>query len=332
MNGKKTPPNKQEELTLRAEPFLSGEKTPTSNADEFYTLLKDFEGFFNDLEISYELRPLEKIWNQIRLLGEVYASISLYAGIDETNIDIEFGVKNNQTEHIEPKELQTHDVLNMSEYEKFKLRAAPFLLGMKSPIENEDEYIAVHDDLIEVIPSPGFDATVQEVYSDWRPLQKILDSIHLLDDIYRSMSKLNIDENEITIRFKNLNNDKEYTWSDDFQMHIDYVFHSGKVEPTPRIESSILGRTKLVYDNSAPIHKEFTVVVGNVESGMLSAKDTVLINGRAYAVSKIIHTGYNPQTMAYYAESGMNIALVLESEHPCHITEGALVTKKEESE
>lgn len=126
MNDKETPPDKQEELTLCAEPFLSGEKTPTANADEFYTLLRDFEGFFNDLEISDELRPLEKIWNQLRLLDEIYASISLYTDIDETDIDIEFGAQNNHAEHIEPKELQIHDILNMSEYEKFKLRAAPF--------------------------------------------------------------------------------------------------------------------------------------------------------------------------------------------------------------
>ena len=39
MNGKKIPPDKQDELILRAEPFLSGKKTPTTNADEFYTLL-----------------------------------------------------------------------------------------------------------------------------------------------------------------------------------------------------------------------------------------------------------------------------------------------------
>lgn len=333
MNNKEIPTDKQEELTLRAEPFLSGEKTPTANADEFYTLLRDFEGFFNDLEISDELRPLEKIWNQLRLLDEIYASISLYTDIDETDIDIEFGAQNNHAEHIEPKELQIRDILNMSEYEKFKLRAAPFLLGRKSPIENEDEYIAVHDDLVEFMPNPNFrkDASLPEIYSKWHPLQKILDSFHLLDGIYRSMSQLNIDETEITIRFKNLNNDTEYIWSDDFQMRIDYVFHFAEDNPAPKVERSILGRTKLVYDNSAPIHKEFTVVVGKIESGMLSAKDTVLINGRAYDISHIIHTGYNPQDMKYYAEPGMNIALVLESERPCYIIPGSLVTKKEES-
>ncbi|MCI9626447.1 MAG: hypothetical protein HFI90_06655 [Clostridia bacterium] len=34
--------------------------------------------------------------------------------------------------------------------------------------------------------------------------------------------------------------------------------------------------------------------------------------------------------MKEYAEPGVKIALVLESEHPCHITEGVLVTKKQE--
>lgn len=331
MNGKKIPPDKQEELTLRAEPFLSGEKTPTANADEFYTLLGDFKESFDDLEISDEQRPLGKIWNQLRLLDEIYVSISLYVGIEETDIEIEFGAKNNHAEHIGLEELQIHDARNMSEYEKFKLRAAPFLLGKKSPIENEDEYIAVHDELLEVMPHPGFGTTVQKVYSDWRPLKKILESIHLLDDIYRAMSQLNIDESEVSIRFKYLNHDKEYAWSDDFQMRIDYVFHFAEDKPTPKVKGhNIIARHILVYDHSMPTHKEYTLVVGKVECGMLTAKDTVLINGREYDISRIIHTGYKPYDRELYAEPGMNIALVLESEHPCHITEGALVTKKQE--
>ena len=293
-------------------------------------MFADFKEFFNGLEISEEWSSLEKIWNKLRLLNEIYTLISLYIGIDETDIDIEFGAKNNHAEHIGLEELQIHDVLNMSEYEKFKLRAAPFLLGNKSPIENEDEYIAVHDDLVEFMPNPSFNTSLQEIYNQWRPLKKILDSFHLLEDIYQSMSQLNIDENEVTIRFKNLNNDTEYTWSDDFQMHIDYVFHFADDIPTPKVKRAKLGHDKLIYDHSKPTHKEFTVVMGKVECGILSAKDTVLINGRSFDISRIIHTGYKPYNMKKYAEPGMNIALVLESDHPCHIIQGALVTKRKE--
>lgn len=313
MNDKKIPMDKQEELRLRAEPFLSREKTPTANKDEYYILLGDFEEFFNDLKISDEWRPLEKMWNKLRLLDEIYAMVSLYADIDETEIVIEFGDKNNDIECTNTEVIQMN-IDDISEDEILKLRAAPFLLGRKSPIANADEYIAVHDDLVEFMPLPGYrgDTSLQKIYSKWRPLEKILDSFHLLDGIYKSMSQLNIDESEVSIRFKNLNNDIEYTWSsDDFKMHIDYVFH---------------------YPGNSTIHKELTIVVGQVECGMLCADDTVLINGRSYDISHIIHTGYNPKSMKYYAESGMNIALVLKSDHPCHIIQGSLVTKKEVSE